>query len=433
LSHDLIRSSHELASFCDWLAAASAIALDTEFVSEDCYRPQLCLVQVAAQRGSEPQRLAVIDPIAVDDVAPFWRAVAEGAHETIVHAGRQEFLFCYEATGKPPARLLDVQIGAGFVGREYPASYSSLVGRLLGKSPKQWETRTNWRRRPLSDRQVDYALNDVRYLLPLRSVLETRLAELGRGQWMRAEMVAWQTDLQRSLHEEPWRRLGGLNKLSPRELGIVRELWSWREEEAARRNQPARRVLRDDLVVELARRASADPQRIHAVRGFERRDFGKLIPRLAERIDQALRLPPESLPQPLRREEIAAKRIVLGQFLAAALAALCREAEISPGLLGGPNDVRDLIAYRLGEWPHAHPPALAVGWRADVVGHTLEELLTGKLAVRIGDADSEQPLVFEATRQGRKRSAEALEHSPVPPHDAERQKHPRQDSAPAPE
>jgi ribonuclease D len=401
LNREIIQSDEELVRFCQELAQASCIAFDTEFVSEDRYRPELCLLQVAARHGSEPQHVALIDPLAIADLAPFWRLLAEGQHETIVHAGRQEFLFCYESTGRAPSRLMDVQIAAGFVGREYPASYSSLAGKLLGKSPKQAETRTNWRRRPLTERQVDYALDDVRHLLPLRDALQRRVSELGRAEWLGEEMAEWQSDLQNSLAEEQWRRLGGLARLGSRELAIVRELWRWREEEALRRNQPARRVLRDDLIVELARRQSSDHQRIHAVRGFERRDLQKLIPKLAERIERAVALTAAECPRPSAREELGAKRIVLGQFLAAALAAVCREVEISPGLLGGPNDVRDLIAFRLGEWPHARPPTLAVGWRAQVVGRRLDDLLSGKIAVRVGDADSEQPLTFEELHRPR--------------------------------
>jgi ribonuclease D len=394
-SYDFIRSSDELADYCRDLASAASIAVDTEFVSEDCYRPQLCLLQVASRRGDQPARLAIVDPLAISDVTPFWEVVARGQHETIVHAGRQEWLFCWQAAGAPPARLLDVQVAAGLAGGEYPSSYASLISRWLGKHAQKGETRTNWRRRPLSARQLDYALDDVRYLFPLRDVLIDRLASLGRDAWIVQEMVAWQAAVKGSLGDDQWRRLAGGASLSRRELAIVRELWRWREELAEQRNQPPRRMLRDDLIVELARRATSDPARIAHVRGFERRDYQKLIAPLAERIERALELPDDACPRPPRREEPGAKRIVLGQFLAAALAGLCREVNISPGLLGGPGDVRDLIAWRLGERDEAAPPALAVGWRAEVIGRRLDELLEGKLSVHIHDAAADQPLAFE--------------------------------------
>ena len=218
---------------------------------------------------------------------------------------------------------------------------------------------------------------------------------LGRNAWMAQEMASWQATVQESLGDEQWRRVSGSSSLSRRELAIVRELWRFREQIAEQRNQPSRRMLRDDLIVELARRATDDPARISHVRGFERRDYQKLIPQLAAHIRQALDLPEGECPRVPRREEPGAKRIVLGQFLAAALAALCRETDISPGLLGGAGDVRDLIAWRLGERDDGGTPTLAVGWRAEVIGRRLDELLEGKLTVHIRDADAEQPLAFE--------------------------------------
>src|SRR5207237_589892 len=219
---------------------------------------------------------------------------ASGEHQSIVHAGRQEWLFCWHAVGAPPARLFDVQVAAGLAGGEFPSSYAALINKWLGQHAKKGETRTDWRRRPLATRQLDYDVDDVRHLLPLRDVLVERLESLGRGAWLAEEMATWQATVNASLGDDQWRRVSGTS----------------------------------------------------------------------------------SLP---RREEPGAKRIVLGQFLAAALAALCRETDISPGLLGGPGDVRDLIAWRLGERDEGETPALAVGWRAEVIGRRLDELLEGKL------------------------------------------------------
>ena len=143
VKHELITTDHQLEEFCHALADAERIAFDTEFVSEDTYRPQLCLVQVAAA-----DRLAVIDPLKVQNLVPFWTVLADGGHETIVHAGRQEIEFSLAAIGRPPHRLFDVQIAAGMVGIEYPASYGSLVSKLLGLTPQKGETRTDWRKRP---------------------------------------------------------------------------------------------------------------------------------------------------------------------------------------------------------------------------------------------------------------------------------------------
>lgn len=376
------------------LAAADSIAFDTEFVSEDTYRSELCLIQVAAAG-----RLAVVDPIAVGETAPFWERLAAEGHETIVHAGREELVFSLSIIGRRPARLFDVQIAAGLVGYDYPAGYGSLLNRLLGQASQKGETRTDWRRRPLSSHQIDYALDDVRYLGPLRDRLFEQLARLDRTAWMEAEMAAWQDDVEASRTREKWRRVSGINGLSARSLAIVRELWRWREKEAERRDLPVRRVLRDDLIVELARRQTADAKRIQAVRGLERGDLKRLLPEIARHIDMALHSPEGDYPQ-FERREVPQQINVLGQFLATALTSICRAARLAPSLVGSASDVRDLIAFRLGYGPD-EPPQLARGWRAEVVGQQLDDLLAGRTSIRIIDPESEEPLAFETSAAGR--------------------------------
>ena len=183
VQHDYIRTHDQLANFCQSLRDVQFIAFDTEFVSEDTYRPDLCLIQVAAD-----DRLAVIDPRDLDSVARFWEVLCDGDHQTIVHAGREEFRFCLSAVGRRPNRLFDTQLAAGLIGLEYPSSYGKLITRLLDKALSKGETRTDWRRRPLSERQVEYALQDVVYLQPLFHALTAELSRLERRDWMIEEM-----------------------------------------------------------------------------------------------------------------------------------------------------------------------------------------------------------------------------------------------------
>jgi ribonuclease D len=179
-------------------------------------------------------------------------------------------------------------------------------------------------------------------------------------------------------------------------LAIVRELWRWREDQAEKLNLPPRRVLRDDLLTELARRGTADPKRIRAVRGLHRRDLHQKLPQMSERIQRALDLPQSELPKRLRRNN-STHATVLAQFLSTALASMCRQQQIAPSLVGTVQDMRDLVAYRLHPTTEDKPsaPALAQGWRAEVVGRRVDDLLAGKLSIRIADPTSDQPLVFE--------------------------------------
>ncbi len=276
-----ITTDQQLRQFCHELASAPSIAFDTEFVSEHSYRPQLCLIQVAAG-----ERMAVIDPQAVSDVTPFWEWLAAPGHETLVHAGREELLFCLAAVGQPPHDLFDVQIAAGLVGHEYPAGYGSLMYKLLGTRLHKGETRTDWRRRPLTASQISYALDDVRYLGPMAEKLRSRLQQLERSEWLAGEMDSWQADVAATRTQERWWKVSGTSGLSRRNLAVVRELWRWREQEAEKRDWPVRRVLRDDLIIELAKRKGTDPKHIRSLRGMERRDLDRALPQLAAAIER---------------------------------------------------------------------------------------------------------------------------------------------------
>lgn len=391
---DHITSDRQLVEFCQQSAAAPWIAFDTEFVAEHTYRPQLCIVQLAVG-----ERLAVVDAQTVADLKPLWKLLAQENHETIVHAGREELLFSIEAVGGAPARLVDVQIAAGLVGFEYPAGYGSLVAKLVGKRPHKGETRTDWRRRPLSLQQLEYALDDVRYLQPMWAELSARLAALGRQSWLDEEMAAWRREVEKSRGAHRWWRVSGISGLSRRSLAIVREVWQWREHEALRRDLPTRRVLRDDLIVELGKRRTADPKQIRAVRGMERGDLLRAMPDLAAAVQRGLDLPEDQCPA-FERRESPAQIAMLGQFISSALTSICHEHQLAPSIVGTASDVRELVAHQLG-FPTGDgtgPPALAQGWRAQVVGRLIEDLLSGRVAIRVRNPLSDEPLAFEPVR-----------------------------------
>ncbi|MCH8923218.1 MAG: HRDC domain-containing protein, partial [Planctomycetes bacterium] len=323
MKYDDITTDRQLADLCRELRGAASIEFDTEFVSERTYRPQLCLVQVAWA-----DRLAVIDTLAVGDVAPFWTVITEGDHETVVHAGREELAFSLASVGRRPKRLFDVQIAAGMVGYDYPAGWGSLNAKILGEKINKGETRTNWHHRPLSQHQIEYALSDVVNLKLIRDKLHEGLQQLDRVAWFEDEMRAWQDSVEQSLSRNRWRRVSRISGLSPRSLAVVRELWHWRDKEAERRNCPVKRVLRDDLIVELAKRRTSDPKRIMAVRGLDRGDLRRAAGALAKCVSRAMELPEDELPHGAPREG-ATPETLLVQFLFSALGSICRSAQIA--------------------------------------------------------------------------------------------------------
>ncbi len=386
MQYENITTDSQLREFCKKLSDSKLIGFDTEFVSEDSYRPHLCLIQVACAHG-----LAVIDTIALPEVGAFWEAITQPGHRTIVHAGREEFRFCWQATGKRPNDLFDTQIAAGMIGMEYPAAYGSLMSKLVGKTIPKGETRTNWRNRPLSERQIDYALKDVVYLEDLYQTLTSKIEALGRATWVQDEFQAWQDSVEEAESSERWHRLGGLSNMSRRSLAVARSLWQWRERTAQSRNSPPRRVLRDDLLVELAKRKTADPKRIRALRGMDHRGVQKSLPEIAACIQDALAISDDDCPASIRSGKSNQQANLLSQFLTVALSSICRDAKIAPSIVGTVQDMRDLVAYHLKP-DSAAPPKLASGWRAEIVGNVIEPLMHGQLAMHVTSPQAEQPL-----------------------------------------
>lgn len=384
-----ITTDQGLVDFCEAVRGCDFIGFDTEFVSESRYRPQLCLVQVAADG-----RYAIIDTLAVKNISVFWELLVEGDHVTVVHAAREEFMFCYRACGRRPKKLFDVQLGAGMTGLEYPASYGNLVSRLLGSRVDKGETRTDWMRRPLSKRQIDYALSDVTHLKGLFDVVSSNLNKLNRMAWFEEEMDIWQTSLEKTENEPQWQRVAGISNLNRRALAIVKELWIARDKEAKSKNRAAKRILPDDLLVELAKRGTPDVSRMKAIRGFDHRVSKNMIEPISKAIEVANQLPDRECPKKMPRGKTMNLGL-LGQFLNTALAVVCKTESIAPNIVGTSQDVRTMAAWRLGMIELSSPPSLADGWRAEIVGQLIDRVLDGSIAIRVGNPKSDQPLSLE--------------------------------------
>ena len=388
MRHESITTIDDLDKFCREVASCPVIAFDTEFVSEDRYRPQLCLIQVAAG-----DRLAIIDPFPMERTQPFWDLLASPGRTVVAHAAREECRFCYRFTGKPIAGLFDTQLAAGFVGMEYPASLGTLVQRLVGRSLPKGETRTNWRHRPLTQDQLTYALHDVVDLEAMYEKLSEMVAELGREAWVAEESAAFQQKVIEAESQENWRRVSGSSGLTPRQLEIIRQLWLWREDRAKRIDQLPRRVMRDDLMVELAKRGSTDVRKIRGIRGMERRNFADHYQAIAAAIEQALQTPEDQVPRKAR----GTRRVVspmLSQFLSTSIACISRQHKLAPPIVGNAEDVRELLGYELDRRKNDPEPSLLKGWRGEIVGKTFRQLLAGELAIRVADTSEAQPLEF---------------------------------------
>ena len=385
---EFIKTDEALEAFSQRLKSAKYIGFDTEFVSENRYRPKLCLLQVATE-----SEFVIVDTMEVGNIDCFWKVLCSGDHTTIVHAAREEFLFCYRAIGERPSNFFDVQLAAGFIGMDYPASYGNLVSKVVGETLDKGETRTDWARRPLSDRQMEYALQDVTHLIELYEKIKSRLKRLGREDWVLDEMNTWQGQLETSVNEPQWRRVSGISNMNRKSLAIVRELWIWRDAEAKKKNRAPRRVLADDLIAELAKRGSSDMERMRAIRGFENRVARHAIPEIADAIERALKLKKDDYPNRLPRNKTTNLGL-LGQFINIALKVICREQRISSSIVGTSDEIRNHAAWRMGVLELKTPPKLSTGWRAELVGQLVEKILDGSIAISVDDPKSDHPLTL---------------------------------------
>lgn len=396
--YQIITEPSQLAAWCEQNAEVEWIGIDTEFIAERYYQPLLCLIQAATPNG-----FFLIDPLSeVLDATPFWELVASGPHETIVHAGRLELEFCWRHTGRFPKRVFDTQIAAGLVGSEYPAGYGSIASHFLNVNMPGTESRSNWKARPLTERQLEYAVDDVAYLNDCRVVLYEELEKYQRVSWFQDEMAEWISNARFLLSPERWRRILNGSRWDPHELEIVRSIWNWRENLAKQRNCSARHVLRDDLILEMARRKIADVRSIRNIRGMDRDDLRRHLPEISECISESLRLADQDCPH-VESPHHTVKLTVLGSLLYSVLGSICHQHNLAPALVGTPTDVRDWVAWHLKIAPLNEPvPSLATGWRAEIVGKTFEALLSGRQMIRIANPMDAFPVRFVSTKDLKK-------------------------------
>jgi ribonuclease D len=387
LPEQMVTTPEELTRCCNYLASLPHFGFDTEFVGEDTYHPRLCLVQVATD-----ERLLLIDPLSTGPLDAFWELVVDPSRIAVVHAGRAEVRLCRLATGKPPGNLFDLQLAAGLVGMTYPIGHGPLVNQLLGVHLAKGETLTEWRDRPLTPSQIRYAFDDVRYLLSLWQKLSARLEALGRSNWAREEFERMVTTVSpEEPNTEKWRKLRGLGSLDRRRLAVVRALYAWREEAAELTNRPTRAIIRDDLIVEIARRNPAKERDLQVVRGLPHRDLRAIL----EVVHQARELPPEQCPKPLDRDQDPPQVTLVGNVLSAVLGDLAIRLGVAGNLIASGQDVKQLVRCKRGRTPIPRDCILTQGWRAAQVLPELNAILDGKRLLRVADVRGDAPFAYE--------------------------------------
>jgi ribonuclease D len=360
------------------LRTTGSFAYDSEFIGELTYFPHLCLIQVASEA-----RVALIDPLADLDLRPFWELIADPGVEKIVHAGEQDLEPVYRHVGKLAANVVDTQISAGFIGLPYPLSLAKIVQELTGVRLGKGLTFSHWDQRPLSAIQLRYAADDVRYLPAVWSELRRRLDAAGHTAWAREESATLcANSAQRFDPDTQYLRIKGASSLSPRNLAVMRELTIWRDAAARQQDVPPRTLLRDEVMLDLARTPVKSVDKLARVRGLPRPVEHEHGQHLVELTTRAMGLPPAALPTAARDAEPTPPERFRGDALFAAAQALCAGLSIDPGLVTSRQDFADFYRHLSTDARRAGPsgdlPKLMRGWRKQAVGDRLVALLDGR-------------------------------------------------------
>ncbi|HEX7114040.1 MAG TPA: ribonuclease D [Steroidobacter sp.] len=359
-----VTTSAELVQALARLESSSFVALDTEFMRESTYYPKLCLIQTAG--SGEP---LLIDPLAGPDLQPLWAFLSERHRVKVLHAARQDLEVLSGAIPGAviPGPIFDTQIAAALIGYPAQIGYGTLVSERLGTTLAKGHTRTDWTRRPLSQEQLEYAEDDVRYLGPLYLDLRRELEARGRLEWLHEETAELeQPQLHRTDPASAWRRLKGLDRLQPQQRATARLLAEWREIAAVKYDKPRGWILADDALRELAERLPANRAQLERIRTLPPAVLRKRGDELLALIERG-RAEGANEPEAVALPRPAPEQLALVTKLMAFVRHQGQRLQISPEVLATRRDIERLVFSGRAD-------RLSSGWRREVIGEPVLEL-----------------------------------------------------------
>lgn len=370
----MITTTDGLAKLCRQLATSDFVAVDTEFMRQSTYWPQLCLIQIA---GLEAE--GVVDPLSPGlELTPFFELMASQEVVKVFHAARQDIEIIYNLASLVPLPVFDTQIAAMVCGFGEAASYGALVKRLLKRNLDKSSRFTDWARRPLSEKQLHYALGDVTHLRGIYQKLHERLTTTGRAAWVEEEMADLLNPGNYLMEPmDAWRRLK-MRARTPMELAIMIEVAAWRERTAQSMNVPRARVIKDDMIYDVISQAPKTPEELSRLRtvheGFARSARGR---ELVEAVNKALARPAAELPELELGEPLPPSAVAVADLLRVLLKAVSARHDVATKLIATTDEL-DKIALD----DNADVPALH-GWRRTLFGEDALALKAGKVVLAV--------------------------------------------------
>jgi ribonuclease D len=381
----VITTQKELETVIAALEQSSFVTVDTEFIRETTFWPELCLIQMAA-----PGVTALIDPLAPGlDLKPFFALMANEAVTKVFHAARQDIEIVFHLGNLIPHPVFDTQVAAMVCGFGDSVSYEQLVHKVTGAHLDKSSRFTDWRHRPLSDKQLAYALADVTHLIEVYQYLTAQLGRDDRAHWLKEEMEVLTSRETYDPHpDDAWKRLK-MRLRKPVELAVVQAVAAWRERGARERNVPRGRVLKDDAIYEIAQQQPRDATALGRLRtvpnGWER---SATATQLLEVVNQALALPKEELPRLPKVQQAPEGTGAAAELLKVLLRQVAEKEGVAAKVLASGDDIDRIAA----EGEKADVPAMH-GWRREVFGNVALQLVRGELALKF---ERKKVVVFEA-------------------------------------
>ncbi|NTW28550.1 MAG: ribonuclease D [Coriobacteriia bacterium] len=355
------------------LRKAPIVAIDTEFMRERTYYAKLCLIQVASDDVA-----AIIDPLVIDDLSPLGALLADPAVVKVFHSGSQDLEIFYRLCGEATMPVFDTQIAATLAGFPQQVGYGALVKEMMDVTLDKSDTYTDWAKRPLSETQVEYALNDVRYLPEMYRRLCTTLKRDGRLDWLASNFAHLENPATYMADPlEQWRRVKRVSSLNRRQLAVAREVAAWRELEAQRRDIPKRWLIGDESIIEIARRVPKTVPELMAIRGVADKIGAVAQKSVIESVARGLAVPDDELPALKKRRKPLGDIDAAVDLMVAIVRLRARERDVAMPLLASRDDLEHLAAGERETSP------LLEGWRKEMVGDELRRLLDGEISMRL--------------------------------------------------
>jgi ribonuclease D len=374
----LVTSTSDLSQVCQRLVSAEFITVDTEFMREQTFWPELCLVQIASDTVE-----AIVDPMAAGiDLAPFYELMANNGVTKVFHAARQDIEIMYSEAGLIPAPIFDTQVAASVCGYGDSVSYVNLVKDITGHDIDKSSRFTDWSRRPLTDKQLVYALGDVTHLRDVYRHLRSKLDESGRTSWVSEEMAdLTHPETYETRPEDAWKRLKMRTK-NRKSFGVLIELAAWRERAAQAQNVPRSRVLRDEALYDIANQMPTTPEQLGGLRtlsdGFSRSQRAKEI---MDAVKAGLACDPKSLPQMNHSRQVSAEAGATIELLKVLLKAAAAKHRVAPRLIADAEELERIAA-------EDEPDVMALkGWRRQLFGEDALRLKRGELALTLAGGE----------------------------------------------